>query len=212
MTDEEQKRIFAINLSNYISQSGKAQKEIAKDLGVSPTTFNTWCVGKILPRMGKIQMIADYFGIGKSDLIDDKSKFADRPKKKGVRIPVYGEVAAGIPIEMIEDITDYEEITEELARTGEFFGLTVRGDSMEPRIRSGDVVICRQQPDAESDQLVIVTVNGDSATCKRLKKYQDGIALISTNPAYEPMYFSEKEIEEKPVRILGRVVELRAKF
>jgi len=72
MTDEEQKRIFGKNLSRYIALSGKDQKEVAKDLGYAPTTFNTWCVGKIIPSMGKVQHIADYFGIGKSDLLDDR--------------------------------------------------------------------------------------------------------------------------------------------
>ncbi len=72
MTDDEQKRIFAKNLNYYIHQSGKQQKEIANDLGFQPTTFNTWCTGKIIPGMGKVQAIADYFKIGKSDLLDDK--------------------------------------------------------------------------------------------------------------------------------------------
>lgn len=71
MTEEEQKKIFSKNLNYYISISGKQQKEIAKALGYSPTTFNTWCVGKIIPSTGKIQKIADYFGIGKSDLLVD---------------------------------------------------------------------------------------------------------------------------------------------
>lgn len=132
--------------------------------------------------------------------------------KKGVAINVLGRVAAGIPIEAIEDVIDTEEISKEMATTGEFFGLQIHGDSMEPKFSDGDVVIVRRQNDAESDDIVIAMVNGDDATCKRLKKYDDGIALISTNPAYDPMYFSKKEIETKPVRILGRVVELRAKF
>lgn len=72
MTEDEQRKIFAKNLNYYISLTGKQQKEIAKDLKLSPTTFNTWCKGKIMPRMGKIQMLADYFHIGKSDLVDDK--------------------------------------------------------------------------------------------------------------------------------------------
>lgn len=73
MTDEEQKHIFSKNLNYYINCCGKQQKEVAKDLGISPTTFNTWCVGKIIPSMGKIQRIADYFKIGKSDLLEDHS-------------------------------------------------------------------------------------------------------------------------------------------
>lgn len=135
------------------------------------------------------------------------------PKKKsGVVINVLGRVAAGIPIDAVEDIIDTEEITEELAKTGSFFGLQIRGDSMEPRMCNGDVVIVRLQDDAESGDIVIATVNGDEATCKRLRKYRDGIALISLNPSYEPMYFSNEEIERIPVKIIGKVVELRGKF
>lgn len=153
--------------------------------------------------------MANYFGISKSDLVEER--LANSPSK-GVVINVYGRVAAGIPLEMIEDIIDTEEITEEMARTGEFFGLQIKGDSMEPKFSEGDIVIVRQQDDAESGEIVIATVNGNEATCKRLRKYRDGIELISNNPSYEPMFFSNEEIEQKPVRIIGRVVELRAKF
>ncbi len=72
MADEEQKRIFSKNLNKYLSLSNKTQKEVADAIGVSPQTFNTWCQGIALPRMGKVQLLADYFGIGKSDLIDEK--------------------------------------------------------------------------------------------------------------------------------------------
>lgn len=72
MTDDEQKKVFGRNLSRFIDLSGKEQKTVAKELGYPQTTFNTWCVGKVIPAMGKIQRIADYFGIGKSDLLDDK--------------------------------------------------------------------------------------------------------------------------------------------
>ena len=126
------------------------------------------------------------------------------------KIPVLGRVAAGIPIDMIEDIIDEEEIPDNM--TGEYFALRIKGDSMEPKISDGDVVIVRQQPDVESGDIAIVTVNGDDATCKRLMKYAEGIMLLSTNPKYAPMQFSKEEIEKKPIRILGRVVELRAKF
>ncbi len=135
-----------------------------------------------------------------------------KEKKKGVTIKVLGRVAAGIPIEAVESIIDTEEISLELAATGEFFGLQIHGDSMEPRICEGDVVIVRQQDDAESGEIVIAAVNGTDATCKRLRKYRDGIELISFNPSYAPMFYSNEDIEEKPVKIIGKVVELRGKF
>ena len=83
---------------------------------------------------------------------------------------------------------------------------------MEPRILDGDVVIVRQQEDVESGDIGIVSINGDDATCKRIRKYREGIELIPNNPAYPPQFFSNQEILEKPVRILGKVIELRGKF
>lgn len=211
MNDIDQKRIFAQNLNRLLSESGKSQKEVANDLGVSPQTFNTWCQAIALPRMGKVQKLADYFKVGKTDLIDEKNDFI-KSSAKGTEIKVYGRVAAGIPIEMIEDIIDTEEIPEEMARTGEFFGLKISGDSMSPTICNGDIVIVRKQEDAESGDIVIATINGDEATCKRLRKYKEGIELIAINPGYDTFEFSNDEIMNKPVRIIGKVVESRRKF
>lgn len=212
MTDEEQKKIFSKNLNHYIEKSQKTQKEIAEAIEVSPQTFNTWCQGIAIPRMGKVQRLADYFNIGKSDLIDEKATAIPLTPSHGIIINVLGRVAAGIPIEAIENIIDTEEISAEMAKTGDFFGLQIHGDSMEPKMSEGDVVIVRKQDDAENGQIVIATVNGTDATCKRLRKYRDGIELISNNPSYDPMFFSNEEIESKPIKIIGRVVELRSKF
>lgn len=210
MSEDLQKIIFMNNLNTYIEASGKTQAEIAKAIGVSPQTFNTWCKGIAIPRMGKVQALADYFLINKSDLIEEKK--VARPTIATRTINVLGRVAAGIPINAVEEIIDTEEITEDMAKTGEFFGLLIRGHSMEPRICDGDVVIVRQQDDAETGDVVIVTVNGDEATCKRLKKYHDGIELIANNPSYDTLFFDNNEILTKPVRIIGKVVELRGKF
>lgn len=211
MTEAEQKKIFSKNLNRYIAASNKTQKEIADSIGVSPQTFNTWCQGIALPRMGKVQALADYFSIGKTDLIDEKIPSSDA-SSKGIAIKVLGRVAAGIPIEAVEDVIDTEEVSEELARTGEFFGLQIHGDSMEPRIYDGDVVIVRRQDDAESGEIVIAMINGDDAVCKRLTKYSGGISLISLNSKYDPLIFSNEDIIKKPVRIIGKVVELRGKL
>ena len=136
----------------------------------------------------------------------------EKKSTQGIIINILGRVAAGIPINAVEEIIDTEEITEELARTGSFFGLKIKGDSMTPNICDGDIVIVRQQDDAESGDIVIATINGDEATCKRLRKYKQGIELISNNPSYEPFEFSNEEILNKPVKIIRKVVELRRKF
>ena len=83
---------------------------------------------------------------------------------------------------------------------------------MEPKISNGDVVIVRQQDDAETGDTVIAFINGDDAVFKRLRKYKEGLELIATNPSYSPLYFDEETIKTKLVRIIGKVIELRAKF
>ena len=130
----------------------------------------------------------------------------------GSRVQVLGVVPAGIPLEAIEEVLDYEEITEEMSRSGKYIALKIRGDSMIPDIKNGDVVIVRLQPDVESGETAIVMVNGDDATCKKVIKHPSGITLAANNPAYEPRYFTSEEISSTPVRILGKVVELRRKF
>ena len=209
MSDLGNKEVMAKNIKYYLKENNITQTEMCNTLGFKMSTVSDWLHARTYPRIDKIEVMANYFGVEKSDLVE---KHNPSSAKTGVTINVLGRVAAGIPIDCIEEIIDTEEITQDMASTGEFFGLQIHGDSMEPRMKDGDVVIVRQQDDAETDNIVIAVVNGNEATCKRLKKYAEGIALISTNPSYEPMYFSNKEIAEKPVRIIGVVKELRAKF
>ena len=112
----------------------------------------------------------------------------------------------------LNNYEDWEEIDEDMAARGEFIALRIHGRSMEPRILDGDVVIVQIQSFIEDGDIGIIFVNGDDATCKKVKKTPKGIMLISNNPAYEPMFYSNEEIENLPVRVLGKVVELRGKF
>ena len=208
MAEDEYKRIFSKNLRKYMSLNNKTQVDLINDLGFNKSAVSTWCNGTRLPRMDKVDALTKYFGIRRSDLIEDKSE----SKIKPATIPVLGSVPAGIPIEAIQDIIDYEEIDAATAAKGEYFALQVKGSSMEPRIREGDIVIVRKQDDVESGEIAIVMVNGDNATIKRLLKYEDGIRLITTNPAYEPLYFTNDEILEKPVKVIGKVIENRQKY
>jgi repressor LexA len=208
MAEDEYKRIFSKNLRKYMSLNNKTQVDLINDLGFNKSAVSTWCNGTRLPRMDKVDALAKYFGIRRSDLIEDKSE----SKIKPTTIPVLGSVPAGIPIEAIQDIIDYEEIDAATAAKGEYFALQVKGSSMEPRICEGDIVIVRKQDDVESGEIAIVMVNGDNATIKRLLKYEDGIRLMPTNPAYEPLYFTNDEILEKPVKVIGKVIENRQKY
>lgn len=191
---------------------GYSFQDLADKTNMSKSTLQRYETGTIknLP-LDKLDVLASALQTTPSYLMGwDEVK--EDPKKKGIKIPVLSRVAAGIPIEMIEDVLDYEEISEDMAKHGKYFALKIQGDSMAPRIYNNDVVIVRQQDNAENGDIVIAAINGDDAMCKRLQKYNDGIALISLNPLYEPIYIKKDEIDEKPVRILGKVVELRGKF
>lgn len=190
------------------------QADLVEMTGISKGALSSYISGRYIPKQNNIFLISKALDVNESWLMGNDVPMERHPpvKAKGIVINVLGRVAAGIPIDAIEEIIDTEEITEDLAATGKFFGLQIHGDSMEPRMHEGDVVIVRQQDDADNGDIVVVLVNGYEATCKRLKKYADGIMLLSNNTNYEPMVFSNKEIQEKPVKIIGRVVELRAKF
>lgn len=191
---------------------GLKQSELAERIGVRQNTLSTWETGRYEPDLDSLAKMAELFGRSIDEIVGHR--LSSTPiSAGGTWIPVLGDVAAGIPIEAIEDIVDYEEIDAALAATGDFFGLRIKGSSMEPRIREGDVVIVRKQDDADTGDTAVVMVNGDSATVKRIKKEPDGsLVLIPNNPAYDAQHFSPAEILDKPVHIIGKVVELRGKF
>lgn len=197
-------------------QLGMSQEDLAHKIGYkSKSSINKIELDVQQLRQSKIKQIAQALETTTDYVMgwDEPPSDAKNPRTRTATvINVLGHVAAGIPIEAITDIVDTEEISEELARCGEYFGLKIKGNSMEPKIKDGDTVIVRRQDDAESDEIVIAIVNGNDGVCKRLKKYDGKIALVSENPAYEPMYYENVEVAEIPVRIAGKVVELRRKF
>ena len=200
-------RIKALRLEH-----GLRQVDLAEKIGVLQSTISQWENGKIEPDIESLIKIASVFETSIDNVVGEETPHPPI-SSKGKWIPVLGEVAAGIPIEAVENIIGWEEISAELAATGDFFGLRIKGNSMEPRIREGDVVIVRKQPDADTGDTAIVLVNGDSATVKRIKKESDGsLWLLPNNPAYDPQHFTPSEIMDKPVQIIGKVVELRGKF
>lgn len=203
--------MFQVKLKNLREQRGLSQAGLAHRLGVGQSAVGNWESGRCLPSTAMSQKIASFFNVS-VDYLFGISQVKDPAKPKSIRVPVLGDVAAGIPIEAVTDIVDYEEIDAALAASGEFFGLRIKGSSMEPRMREGDVVIVRKQDTAETGDTVVVLVNGDSATVKKIKYGPDGITLIPSNPTFDPLFYSAQEVESLPVRVLGRVVELRAKY
>ena len=191
--------------------AGLTQLELAKKTELSRSYIGDIEKDRYNPSVSTLQLIATATNTPLENLLP--SSKTPSSTGRGVRIPVLGRVVAGIPLEAVEEILDYEEITPELAATGDFFALKIHDHSMEPRILNGDIVIVRRQDNVDNDDIAIVLVNGNEATAKRVKKQEDGITLIATNTSvYEPHFYSNKEIQSLPVKILGKVVELRRKL
>ena len=213
--------VFWNNLTDLCNKNGIAPSVLAKELNLSPSTAARWKSGAI-PKQSTLKAISEKFGVDATYLVTYhfKGNHFETPDfdnfrewvKKGTKIPVLGRVAAGIPIEQIVDIDGWEEISDELAKNGKYFALKIHGNSMEPRMCEKDTIIVRQQNTVENGEIAVVSVNGLDATCKKVEYTDDGISLISFNPAYAPMKFTKEQAEQLPITILGKVVELRAKM
>ena len=207
--DAELAKTIGRNITKRLIEKDKTQQDMCNDLGWKKGTVSAWVNGTRMPKMDKIDIMCKYFGCERDDLLFDAREMK---MMRSVSIPVYARVAAGIPLEASEEIVDREEIPKKWTEFGDYYGLRIRGVSMQPRIEEGDVVIVRKQSTADDGQTVIALVNGNDAVCKKLKVYKDGIALVSNNPIYAPMYFSTSDTQDIPVRIIGRVVEIRGKL
>lgn len=205
---------FAERLSEALRIRNMSPAELSKKIGVNEGTISNYRKGKYEPKQIRLEEIASALRVSIAWLMgnDVPMNLPHTPSKNSVMIPVLGSVPAGIPIEAVEDIIDYEEISAEMARAGEYFGLRIRGNSMEPKISEGDVVIVRKQETVENGQIAVVMINGDDATVKKFYDTGAGVTLVGLNPTFEPLTYTPNQVAQLPLRVIGRVVELRAKF
>lgn len=210
-------KIKSLRLARGLTQADVAKGiKLPKNKKLSPSAIGMYEQGRRKPSFEVLEAFADFFNIDLNSLSDNYTSSSDivtNFQTKGIRIPVLGYVIADIPIAAVEDILDYEEIPSKMAATGEFFCLKVKGDSMEPTFTEGDILVIRQQPDVESNEIAVVLVNGDEGTVKRIKKSPTGITLIGDNVnSFLPVFYTNEEIQQLPVTIVGKVVELRRSF
>ena len=202
--------MFQIKLKQLRENANLSQAKLAQKLHIAQSTVGMWESGKNKPEYNTLLKIAEIFNVS----IDYLTGGGDGPPSStnGVWIPVLGKVQAGIPIEAVEEIIDYEEISKSMAEQGDYFALQIKGGSMEPQLYENDVAIVKQQNDCDSNDIAVVLVNGDEATVKRIKKRPEGLMLIPNNPAFEPMFYNNEQITNLPVTIIGKVVEIRRKL
>lgn len=201
--------------------------ELAKLIGVGKSAIGNYESGSRYPRKEILEALADIFNVDMDYLTcrtDVPNRFVTEagstaplkgamPLHDTFRIPLLGRVAAGEPI-FDEGNVVGEVFVDPALVEGDthLFALKVKGDSMSPKILDGDTLIVREQPDAENGEIVIVTVDGDEGTCKKLQRYPDSLALISLNPVYEPIVYTWEEVEQLPVRVVGKVIQSRHTF
>ena len=200
---EIQEALFKQRVKAHMSR-----QQVADAIGKSLSAVTMWERGERKPSREALYLLAQLYGVTVDVLMGGEQE----TQVGSVAIPILGEVAAGYPMFATENILGYEDIGADMATQGEYFALRIKGDSMLPRMRDGDIVIVRRQPSADDGQTVVVLVNGESATVKRLQVRPDGIMLIPSNPDFSPLFYSSKAVQSLPVTILGIVVELRAKY
>lgn len=205
MDKQKLKAIMAKNIQKNLERIGKTQTEMARDLGFPEMTVSNWLTAKTYPRPDKIQMMADYFNIRRSDLIEEKEKPENLFKVANnlVHIPILGEIACGNPIIVQENFEGYRVEPKETLPSGNLYYLKANGDSMDPTIPDGSWVLIREQPDVENNEIAAVLVNGDTeVTLKRVKKHGDSILLMPDNPSHNPIIIND----ENPAKIIGKAV------
>ena len=193
-------------------------KRLAELVGVSEATISRWESGNIATmKQTKIGKLCEALNISPNEIVPGieplPPSYHAVPSAGMVKIPILGTVIAGYPRYAEENIIGYEDISEEQAKTGEYFCLKVTGTSMLPRFEEGDLLIIKVQDYIENGDIGIVLVDGDNATVKVVHESPVGITLLAYNTAvYQPTTYTREQIETLPVKVIGKVVGLRRDF
>lgn len=204
------KLTFSENLNRFLKVHRENQSDLCALCGVSSSTASGWCNGTIMPRMDKVQEIADHFGCRISDLVENQASLPSDATpidfSQYHRIPILGHIAAGIPIYAEQNIEGYT--LTDLNGGAEYFALRVSGDSMNAtRIQNGDLVIVRRQETVDNGEIAVVLVDGECATVKRFYATDSTVTLMpqSTNTAYQPQIY---DLRKTRITVLGKVVKV----
>lgn len=197
------KEIMSNNLKQLLKKKGKTQTDLAKELNLPEMTVSNWINAKTYPRIDKIQLLADYFNVYRSDLTEEKLSNLYEASPQTIKVPILGTIACGEPLFVEENYSGYRYESPESLPSGDTYFLEAKGDSMEPSIPDGAFVLIRKQEEVENGEIAAVLVNGDTeATLKRIKKQGDLIILMPDNHTYEPIVVSK----EYPARIIGKAI------
>lgn len=204
------KGIMAENINRYMEKKGINAKQLAEILDFPYTTVLSWINAANYPRIDKIEQMADFFGVKKSDLIEDKidaiiNRHPDlHPIRKIRSVPILGTIACGTPIWAEENFEGYIGI-DPMHMDGEF-ALICKGDSMvDANIHDGDIVLMKKTSDVEDGRIAAVFIE-DATTLKKVYKRDNSLVLQPCNKNYGPIVYSTKEAEDNGIQIIGECV------
>lgn len=201
---------FANRLNKAISLRNIKPIELAEKTGIDKSKISSYMSGRYKAKQDGVYLLAQALNVSEVWLMGYDVPMESIPIKniEKIKIPVLGTVKAGYDYLAQENIIGYESI-DNVTDPENYYALQVTGDSMEPLFSDGDIAIVHKQDDFDSGNTCIVLVNGDEATVKKVVRMDDGIDLIAMNPYYPVRHFSKNEMNEIPVKIIGKVVEAR---
>lgn len=190
--------------NDLIIQKGLSLYKVAKDTKLNAQLFYDWKKGRSKPKIDKLQIIADYLGVSVAYL---QGRENEQEESVIYKIPILGSVPCGIPLDAVEDVLGYIDVTPRLKK--DYFGLVAKGNSMHPYIEDGDLLIVHYTPSVESGKIAIIKINGNEATCKKILIGENGISVVPLNREYNPVFYTKEQVNELPVFIVGEVEEVR---
>jgi repressor LexA len=199
---------FKDRLSRILSGKKSLEKisasEIARRIGVERSTVSSWKNGKTEPSIEMIHRLAEVLEVSPGELLGEKApQLVDM--SKWVTLPVIGKVPAGVALEAIEEYEGEIIVPPEDARPG-YFALKVQGESMHPRVLSGDVVVVAPNLEPYNGQVVVTRVNGEGeVTLKEFQRDGETILLVPENKAFQTKVFRPGS----ELKIVGVVVSLQ---
>lgn len=203
---------FGDNLRKAMEKAEINATELSEKTGISKSTISRYLSGGYIAKQKNLLKLSLALHVEPKFLFSDAVEELDA-NLKVYSIPIVGKVVAGTPIDAIENITDYIRVTNPAAADGSYYALHVTGASMEPEMREGDLVIVHKQDYFDNGDICIVLVNGDEATVKKVIKSDQGITLIGFNATvYPPHFYNVRQVEELPVRVIGKVKEVRRSY
>lgn len=219
---KSEQSIFVRRLTQLMEEYDLTQIELAEKIGTTNVTISRYLSGERKPRVEIVAKLAKElnttvdFLLGNSDVISKENILEAMSKAipyKPRRLPVLGVVKAGYNYLAQENILEYIDPAMDLPDSQEYFSLIVKGNSMSPMIDEGDYLIVKKEDgNFINNDICIVLINGDEATVKKVVRTDTGIELHAANPYYPIQQYTFKEVQEKPVRVIGTVIRQIRKF